>query len=398
MNPYFVTVANLALVSLASAQTARFVGLGNLYGGVDYTLGYDISRDGAVVSGASSSFRAYYGEATIWNENDGLNPIGLPDGYSQSAGGAISPDGTHIVGQRVRGPDYTEAFLWSESRGMIGLGHMPGGGDRSLAFGVSRRGRVVVGRATSEHNGRVVSEAFRWTEQTGMQALGHLATDPDRKSSNARAVNADGSVIVGNSATNDFGHEAFRWTESGGMVGLGDLPGGAHRSAAWGVSSDGRWIVGSGESEDPFEGLARQAVRWHPDGRLEPLGFLPVNSGNGNSLATAISDDGRIVVGMSFGDQGDGVSRRGDHATIWLPGEGIRTMESVLLDYGIDVAAQGWQLERANGISGDGRTIVGTGVIRGLGTQGWVVTLPIPAPTSLAPLALAGGLALRRRR
>jgi probable HAF family extracellular repeat protein len=43
--------------------------------------------------------------------------------------------------------------------------------------------------------------------------------------SKARAVSADGTVVVG-MGTSDSGSEAFLWTAGGGMVGLGDLPGG----------------------------------------------------------------------------------------------------------------------------------------------------------------------------
>ena len=43
--------------------------------------------------------------------------------------------------------------------------------------------------------------------------------------SEARAVSADGTVVVGMSNVNS-GLEAFRWTLASGMVGLGDLPGG----------------------------------------------------------------------------------------------------------------------------------------------------------------------------
>ena len=43
--------------------------------------------------------------------------------------------------------------------------------------------------------------------------------------SDAQAVSADGSVVVGGSSSGGT-LEAFRWTEGGGMVGLGLLPGG----------------------------------------------------------------------------------------------------------------------------------------------------------------------------
>jgi uncharacterized membrane protein len=54
--------------------------------------------------------------------------------------------------------------------------------------------------------------------------------------------------------------EAFRWSTEGGMVGLGDFPGGIEHSYAYGVSGDGRVVVGRGYSE-----LGSEAFRWEGD-------------------------------------------------------------------------------------------------------------------------------------
>ena len=77
--------------------------------------------------------------------------------------------------------------------------------------------RVVVG---------VDKEAFRWTATRGIEGLGFLAGGS--VSSAAYGVSGDGKVIVGSSRSANSGtlREAFRWTSGGGMVGLGDLPGG----------------------------------------------------------------------------------------------------------------------------------------------------------------------------
>ena len=65
--------------------------------------------------------------------------------------------------------------------------------------------------------------------------------------SRAWAVSADGSVVVGESYS-EQGLEAFRWTPSGGMFGLGDLPGGSFYSFALGLSRDGAVVVGGSNS------------------------------------------------------------------------------------------------------------------------------------------------------
>jgi probable HAF family extracellular repeat protein len=57
--------------------------------------------------------------------------------------------------------------------------------------------------------------------------------------SQAQAVNADGTVVVGFGNATGIPQEAFRWTQAGGMVGLGFLSPGASISQALGVNADG---------------------------------------------------------------------------------------------------------------------------------------------------------------
>ena len=380
--------------SMGNAQEASFEGVGDLPGGFFFSNSSGISRDGLIVSGQSGSYRAPYGEATRYTNAGGLEALGTLPGHTQAAAGGVSSTGTWIVGLSVRDSEYTEAFLWSESTGMIGLGDVPGGISRSIARAVSRNGRVVVGGASVVIDGRRTGVPFRWTPQDGMERLTDL--DGSKPSGNASDITPDGSVIVGSMGTDSGGAEGFRWTEAGGMVGLGDLTGGVYGSGARAVSSDGRWIIGTASSESPYGGTESQAVRWNEFGEIEGLGFLPGDSFLGRySVAYDVSDDGRMIVGRAYTSGFGG----GEHAVLWTPNEGFRTIESILLKYGIDIQAEGWvRLSAATAISGDGRTITGTGSIRGLGTQGWVVTLPIPAPATFTPLVGLGLLGMRRRR
>jgi len=154
----------------------------------------------------------------------------LPD-CTRSMARAVSKDGLVVVGESE-----SQAFRWTEARGMVGLGYHPCG-DSSAAYAVSSDGSVVVG------GGRSVSgyQAFRWTASGGMVGLGQprlseskdtfrvdraAATNSSRFAqscnTDAHAVSSDGSVIVG-SCIYSTCHEAFRWTASGGMVGLARL-------------------------------------------------------------------------------------------------------------------------------------------------------------------------------
>ncbi len=109
--------------------------------------------------------------------------------------------------------DVSQAFRWTESGGMVGLGDLPGGDSYSDASDVSADGSVIVGRSNSVNGG----EAFRWTESGGMVGLGDLPGGDSY--SDASGVSADGSVIVGRSNSVN-GYEAFRWTQETGMVSL----------------------------------------------------------------------------------------------------------------------------------------------------------------------------------
>ena len=109
----------------------------------------------------------------------------------------------------------------------------------------------------------------------------------------ARAVSADGKVVVGSRFVERSGIEAFRWTAEEGVVGLGDLPGGDFDGEAFDVSADGTVIVGGSDSN--LGGLS-EAFRWTANTGLVGLGALP---GGRDSVAYGISGDGLVVVGES---------------------------------------------------------------------------------------------------
>ena len=77
--------------------------------------------------------------------------------------------------------------------------------------------------------------------------------------SQAWGISADGKTIVGQSVS-DPGPQAFRWTAGDGMVGLGDLSGGPFASLASAANADGSVIVGFGKSA--ASGTNYEAFRW----------------------------------------------------------------------------------------------------------------------------------------
>jgi probable HAF family extracellular repeat protein len=143
--------------------------------------------------------------------------------------------------------------------------------------------------------------AYRWTATSGFVELGALSGDTR---SIARAVSADGSVVVGWSEPSE---KAFRWTQETGMVGLGALPG-CRKSLALGVSGDGSVIVGQSDDRSGPE-----ACIWDASHGMrsvaQVLTELP-NPGKGRCAwklraASAVSRDGSVVAGWGINPDGD---------------------------------------------------------------------------------------------
>lgn len=111
-------------------------------------------------------------------------------------------------------------------------------------------------------------------------------------SSMAWGVSGDGRTVVGEGNTST-GYEAFRW-KNGVMSGLGFLPGAEDTSAAFDVSFDGSVIIGTSRSS-----LLTEAFRWE-NGTMTGLGDLP--GGGPRSEARAVSADGSVIVGLSGTD------------------------------------------------------------------------------------------------
>jgi probable HAF family extracellular repeat protein len=240
-------------------------------------------------------------EAFRWTESEGIIPLGdLPGSNFFSIALGTSSNGSVVVGhsnsEGVFGEEGIEAFYWTESDEMVGMGI------RGTASDISSDGSIVVGGYQSNNYG---NEAFIWTESAGIVDLGVLQGG---NHSFACCITEDGSVIAGSgSSENTVDHgEAFRWTETEGMVGLGDLPGGEHRSTALSVTADGSIVVGHATS-----GVGSEAFIWDRDNGMRSLNEVIVDDYginlNGWFLIgdTKISSDGRIITGMGINPDGN---------------------------------------------------------------------------------------------
>jgi probable HAF family extracellular repeat protein len=217
-----------------------------------------------------------------------------------------------------------------------GLGDLAGGDFNSSATAISADGSTVVGQSASASG----TEAFRWTSRDGIVGLGDLAGGSFYSS--ATAVSADGAIIVGQSrGSSEEGYdEAFRWTSSSGMVGFLSDYNDLFCSVAYAVSADGATVVGS---------LERFAFRWTSNG-----GWMSLPSGaHGLGIhANGVSADGSIIVGGGW-DQYAG------EALLWTSSGDV---------VGLGHLANGLY-SSANAVSADGSTVVGWSE-----TTGWPAT------------------------
>jgi probable HAF family extracellular repeat protein len=349
---------------------AQFVPLG--FGGDHFwwTTASAVSDNGNVVVGIGGRAEDGYLEAWRWTPADGIEGLGDLPGWDggtdyafESSAHGVAGNGTVVVGTG-RSNNGDEAFRWTPHEGLVALGALPGPQVNSFGAAANRNGQVIVGSSASIMGW----QAFRWTARRGMQPLGTLGGPIIE--SHGYAVSADGNVVVGLSAS-ATGWEAFRWTPRGGMEGLGQLGASTWTEAA-AVSADGDTVVGYARTGSRFE-----AFRWQRGTGMEGLGDLP--GGNTISMAFGVSGDGKVVVGASETSNPYGM---GD-AFIWDKTNGMRLLQAVLTDeYRVDLA--GWKLTQAYAISPDGRSIVGHGTNPDGENEAWLVRLP-PAPKPQDP-------------
>jgi probable HAF family extracellular repeat protein len=260
------------------------LGLGDLEGGDFGSGAWDVSGDGSVIVGAGISGDSSPNQEAYRLEGEVMTALGdLPGNDIHSRAKGVSEDGSIVVGSSYDTISVNnleeEAFRW-EGGEMTGLGDLHGGMDQSRGWAVSANGSVIVGTSHSDsgpEDSPLGFEAFRW-EGGEMVGLGDLPEGAFR--SIAYSVSGNGSVIVGTGSTGpvDGPHdEAFIWNPVNGMRGLQnvledhmglDLPGWT-LTAARDISFDSRVITGDGINPDGD----REA--WLVQSLGEPFGPIP---------------------------------------------------------------------------------------------------------------------------
>lgn len=216
-------------------EPTQMVGLNSLNFGVE-SRANDISSDGKI-TGFVETNRGK--EAVIWINNDPDSLRGFPPLTVNDEGTCISDNGLVIAGyfKNENMSNETEAFRWTSSSGLVGLGDLPGGGYYSYARGISADGTAIVG----ESYGANGYSPFIWNQVDGMKPLTYF--DGTIPKGIAFDVSSDGKIVVGEVNVNDD-IKPFLWTQGTGIVELGTNNSSSYLSART-ISSDGKIITGT---------------------------------------------------------------------------------------------------------------------------------------------------------
>ncbi|MGM7459073.1 hypothetical protein ACS8C1_24290, partial [Escherichia albertii] len=187
-----------------------------------------------------------------------------------------------------------------------------------------------------------------------------LQNIPNQKSSSAMDVSADGKTIIGNVWFENSNENSAIWKEQEYIV-FGTFNGVDdssldNKSYASAISNDGQTVVGSAYipsdlPEAEVTHVVSRAYIWHAsDKQMIDLGSLRQDN-SGSSSATAISADGKTVVGNSSTDY-VGEYFYNTHAFIWHEGD------KKITDIG-SLTKDGQGYASASGVSENGEVVVG---------------------------------------
>ncbi len=319
-----------------------------------------ISPDGTTILGQSPDLSGF--GQPLYYRNGQITYLPILT-YGNGIARRMALDGT-IVGGVLRGHEQgtDDAGVWRNDQISL-IEHEPGGLTTD-ATAISLDGHVIVGSSDSSTHFR---QPTRWVD-------GHVQTLGDipgtLNGGEALAVNADGSVVVGQAG--GF-RRAFRW-QNGAIepLPLIDPNSDIETSYAVDTSADGRRIIG----RQMHSNFVSDGLLWQ-DGVVTKLGSLP---GGTSAFPAAISADGSLI----FGDAGGGALFF--TAFVWDELHGMRDLMQVLLDGGADL--HGWtRLDLIQDVSADGHTILGYGFNAQGAHVPFVATIPEPATLSVAAAA-----------
>lgn len=313
----------------------------------------DISNTGVAVGNVYGS--AFF----MWSEANSGTIIGEGGETGVSGNANISADGS-VISMSVPNPsnaDQEEAVLYNVATQELSfLGHLgaSSSGGTSSAWGMSSDGKNIVGLAWTTS---ARAEGVYWKDGEPLVGLG--TTVPTR-SSRADAVSADGSVIVGWQDAINGVRQGAMW-RNGVQELLKDNDGNI-LGAATAVSADGKTVVG-------IKNTTGEGYIWN-----ETDGTVFVSSDNPDYITSmsVLSDDGKTALGLSFDPTQSILLAEG---FIWTKEGGKVNLNDYVASLGFDDL--GIVFAVPTGISPDGKYLGGIGANFAEGdAKGFLIKLP----------------------
>lgn len=347
------TCAAVMITSASAGQVAPSFTLVEPQAGVNSAF-LTVTDDGAYVIGLSGG-----GTSMEWTREGGA----VFSTVFASAVSQISGDGRYVAtggpARRGRNDVYEP------------LGMLPGW-DFGIARNINGDGSVIVGAYEASGTSNSDGEAFIWTESGGLRGLG-WASPGHTGFSQANAVSHDGSTVVGYSIGIQTSG-AFVWTEAGGMRLLTQPPLADTTSSASYVSSNNRFV--GGWCNDPSPLVTRGPAIWDlQTGALRHLGAVP---GRVGGTATWVSEDGTTA----YGEMSNGAGGLDPTAFFWNETTGMMYFSDYLTQLGV-MMPEGIDSIRIRDMTPDGTTIIGSAVRDGF-QYSFIAT--VPGPMSAMPL------------
>jgi probable HAF family extracellular repeat protein len=248
-----------------------------------------VSSNGSAMTGFEGGREAFFWSGPGTYQRLGYLSVAGQPPHNRSSGRGISGDGTIVVGEsHADQTAFGQAWRWTQSGGMQGLGFTREGHIYSEANGISRDGNVIVGMSQS---GSGATDAFAWTQAAGMRILPLL---PGATSGWAFAANHNASMIVGLS-----GGIGVLW--SGSTVQALNNPIGWTCWGATDLSDDGSVILGTlANATISTPAIWTPASGWQlPADYFAGQGFA-LQPGWSVGEVTCISADGRTFGGSLY--------------------------------------------------------------------------------------------------
>jgi probable HAF family extracellular repeat protein len=246
------------------------------------SYGWAINNRGVVTGAAGDAAHPF-----LWSVASGVEDLGVTPEIPAPAAGRVLGDAGLVAGVTTIDDEFTRAFVWTRSHGLIDIDTL--GSAESSPVAVGAGGEVAGNRLASFDDGG--ERPFLWTRATGMVDLG-----TGRGSTASVIAMTTGLHIAGSIGYPDGHQRAMSWTRQRGMRELGTL--GGRTSAARDVNARGQ-IVGFAEDRPG----AMRAFVWSAATGMLDLNRTLRHAPPGLVLdqALAINDNGAIVAGSNAG-------------------------------------------------------------------------------------------------